>query len=78
MLILALGAVISTGCTSDAASICERLHECDLLPEGYSVVKCENDVANLPDEQQGDCSACLERKACEVALDECRSDCAPK
>jgi hypothetical protein len=78
-LILTCAAALLVGCTSDAASICERLDECDLLPANYSVAKCENDVSrDLPDEQQADCSACLERKSCDEALDECREDCAPR
>ena len=79
ILVFALGGAFAAGCTSDASSICERLKECNLLPEGYSVAKCENDVSrDIPDEQQADCSACLERKACESAVEECRNDCEPK
>lgn len=78
-LIFAWGASLLVGCTTDAASICERLKECDLLPEKYSLVACENDVSrDLSEDQQADCSACLERKACEEAVDECAQHCAPR
>jgi hypothetical protein len=78
-LVFAWVAWLVVGCTSDAASICERLKECDLLPANYSLVACENDVSrDLPDEKQSDCSACLERKSCEEAVAECNADCAPR
>jgi hypothetical protein len=78
-LIFTCAAALLAGCTSDAASICERLQECDLLPAEFSVDDCENDVArDLPDEQQADCAACLERKACDEAIAECSQDCAPR
>jgi hypothetical protein len=78
-LIFAWAALLVIGCTSDAASICERLKECDLFPPNYSLQACENDVSrDLPDEKQADCSACLERKACDEAVAECNADCAPR
>jgi hypothetical protein len=78
-LIFAWGALLLVGCTNNAAAICERLKECDLLPNKYSLVACENDVSrDLSEDQQADCSACLERKACKEAVEECTSDCAPR
>jgi hypothetical protein len=70
---LALGA-----CASDESSVCERLAECDLLPEGLSESECEDQaVRQVPEERLSKCSDCVEKNECKTLVDACGEVCEP-
>lgn len=66
----ALGA---TACTPDHTAICERLAECQLLPEDYSKGKCERELAK--ERELESCRDCVEETTCEDIVEECRDEC---
>jgi hypothetical protein len=73
-----VGALVCAGCTSDETTICERLNECKLLPEGYSLEKCEQNVgAHVDDDRLDACAECVTGTGCDELQDACREDCRP-
>ena len=71
-------ALACAGCTSDEATICERLNECQLLPKGYSQDKCEaNAGAHVTDDRLELCAECVTEKECESIVAECAVHCEP-
>lgn len=77
--VLALfGCLCLTGCSSDERVICERLAECELLPEGLSLSECEEDARRQVSEERLErCAECVEEESCENLQEECRSTCQP-
>jgi hypothetical protein len=66
------------GCSSDESVVCDRLAECDLLPEGLSAADCEDQAATqVPEDRLSDCADCVESKDCEEIQDGCRTQCEP-
>src|SRR5215213_8372233 len=66
------------GCASDESVVCDRLAECDLLPEGLSSDDCESQaVRQVPEDRLEKCAECVEEEDCKSLLDACRSDCEP-
>lgn len=69
-------ALAGSACTDDATAICERLAECELLPENYSQGSCERELANERDLES--CRDCVEEKSCKDIVEECRDECLRK
>jgi hypothetical protein len=75
------------GCKSDEATICEKLDECNLLPEGqptkndkdgFQVDDCERQVENeLGKAERERCAECVTSHSCAEIQDACRTDCNP-
>jgi hypothetical protein len=61
------------GCTDDGTAICERLAECELLPDGYSKGSCERELAKEPDLES--CRTCVEEASCKNLVEECKDAC---
>ena len=77
-LVFGLSGLGMMGCASDESVICERLAECDLLPEGLSGDECESQAASqVPEERLEKCAECVEDKDCDAIQDGCRADCEP-
>lgn len=73
---LAWGSALSLvvmGCTDDATAICERLSECELLPEGYSKRSCERELAR--ESALESCRECVEDTSCKDIVEECANEC---
>jgi hypothetical protein len=75
------------GCKSDEATICEKLDECNLLPEGkptkhdpngFGVDDCESQVENeLGEADREKCAECVTDHACAEIQASCRAVCNP-
>lgn len=66
------------GCASDESVVCDRLAECDLLPEGLSAAECEEQSRRqVPEDRLSECADCVESKDCKDIQDGCRSQCEP-
>ena len=73
-----VGALLCVGCTSDETTICERLSECQLLPEGYSEDNCKRDAGlHVEDDRLDQCAECVTEKGCDQITDGCREFCEP-
>jgi hypothetical protein len=76
--LLALAGSFLIGCASDEEVICERLAECDLLVDGLTEPKCEDDAARqVSQDRLEKCADCVEDKPCKEVLDGCRNVCEP-
>ena len=62
-----------SGCTPDGTAICERLAECELLPEGYSKSECESELEREPNLES--CRTCVEEASCKNLIEECEDTC---
>jgi hypothetical protein len=70
--------LLAAGCSSDETVICERLAECNELPEGLTVAECEKQaVRQVADARLDKCAECVEEEACDTLVDACRSVCEP-
>ena len=68
--------LLAAGCASDESVICERLAECNELPEGLTVAGCEEEAAKLVSETRLDeCADCVEDEECDALVEACRSVC---
>jgi hypothetical protein len=66
------------GCASDESVVCDRLAECDLMPEGLSRDQCEAESARqVPENRLEKCAECVEDHECEELIDACRKHCEP-
>ena len=66
------------GCASDESVICDRLAECDLLPEGLSADDCEDQaVRQVAKDRLEKCAECVEAEECKALVDACRKHCEP-
>jgi hypothetical protein len=66
------------GCASDESVVCDRLAECDLLPEGLSAENCEAEaVRQVPEERLERCAECVEAEECKDLTEACREHCEP-
>ena len=66
------------GCASDESVVCDRLAECDLLPEGLSAAECEEQAqGQVPEDRLSKCAECVEDKDCDDIPDGCRTHCEP-
>lgn len=66
------------GCSSDESVVCDRLAECDLLPEDLSAADCEDQAATqVPEDRLSQCAECVEDHDCEDIQDDCRAFCEP-
>ena len=71
-------AVALLGCASDESVVCERLAECDLMPEGLSESDCEEQaVRQVPEGRLEQCAECVEENDCKKVADACRKFCRP-
>jgi hypothetical protein len=80
-LLVALLALLGSGCQSDAAAICERLASCHLLPtgNGFDEKTCEGQVqSELSDQDRSDCADCVSAHGCSDIVTTCHGPCAPK
>jgi hypothetical protein len=72
------GALACAGCTSHEVTICERLAECDLLPDGFSQDKCEATAgSHVEDDRLSRCAECVSETDCSAIVDECGEHCEP-
>ena len=70
--------LVVLGCSSDESVVCERLAECDLLPEGLNESECaEQAVRQVPEDRLSDCAECVEDTDCKKIQDACKTFCAP-
>ena len=66
------------GCASDESVVCERLSECDLMPEGLSQSECEDEaVLQVPEDRLEACAECVEDTDCKKITEKCGSLCEP-
>lgn len=73
-----LVAVAILGCSSDESVVCERLAECELLPDGLNEGECEEQaVRQVPEDRLEKCAECVEENDCKKLVDACRKDCEP-
>lgn len=66
-------ALLVTACTADGTAICERLAECELLPENYSKGRCEHQLEGEDDLES--CRSCVEETSCKDIVKECKAEC---
>jgi hypothetical protein len=70
--------LLAAGCASDESVICERLAECNELPEGLTVAGCEEQaVRQVSETRREACADCVEEEECDTLVDGCRSVCEP-
>jgi hypothetical protein len=70
--------LLAAGCSSDESAVCERLAECNELPEGLTVAECEKQaVSQVADARLDECADCVEEENCDTLVDACRSVCEP-
>ena len=70
--------LFALGCASDESVVCERLAECELLPEGLNESECEEQaVRQVPEDRLASCSECVEDNDCKKLVDACRKHCKP-
>jgi hypothetical protein len=84
---LAVSGLVTAGCKSDEAVICERLDGCHLLPnapptpqnpEGFHENDCEVQVrGELGESNLEKCSDCVTAHSCDTLQDACRAVCNP-
>ena len=73
-----LVAVAVLGCASDESVVCERLEECDLMPEGLSQTDCEDQaVVQVPEDRLERCAACVDDTDCKNLVENCGNLCEP-
>jgi hypothetical protein len=73
-----VGTLVCAGCTSDETTVCERLGECKLFPEKYTVDDCKADVGvHVSDDRLERCAECVTEESCEELQDACREFCEP-
>ncbi|HEX6274534.1 MAG TPA: hypothetical protein VFZ53_15935 [Polyangiaceae bacterium] len=76
--LVAAAALGLAGCSSDESVVCDRLAECDLMPEGLSAEKCEEEAARqVPAERLERCAECVEEEECKDLPEACREHCEP-
>jgi hypothetical protein len=76
MVPLAAAAVL--GCASDESVVCDRLSECDLMPEGLSAADCEDQASRqVPPDRLERCAECVEEHDCKDVLESCGNFCEP-
>jgi hypothetical protein len=74
---LVLGFLV-LGCASDESVVCDRLAECDLMPDGLSGEECEAQaVRQVPEEKLSKCAECVEDEDCKNLVEKCRKVCQP-
>jgi hypothetical protein len=70
--------LLAAGCASDESVICERLAECNELPEGLTVAGCEEQaVRQVSGTRLDECADCVEDESCDTLVEACRSVCTP-
>jgi hypothetical protein len=71
-------AVALLGCASDESIVCDRLAECDLLPEGLSQSECEEEAAlQVPEDRLEECAECVGDTDCKKITETCGRHCEP-
>jgi hypothetical protein len=77
-LVVVVALVGLAGCASDESVVCDRLAECDLMPEGLSAEECEEEAARqVPEERLERCAECVEEEECNALPEACREHCEP-
>ena len=65
-------------CASDESVVCERLADCELLPEGLSESECEDQaVRQVPGDRLSECADCVDENDCKKITDACGNLCEP-